>query len=426
MKKYAAHSVLLFLLVLHMGCREILRGIERNTRNFQVNTTADTPDTNPGDNRCRDSNGKCSLRAAIQEANTSQGLQYIIDVPEDRYLLDSTLNIYANIVTIRGEGAKKTIIRGKGRDALNGFTIFHIDSARNEKLQSVSLENLAIIRGFAPSLDDEFDDNPHRISHGAGGGILIRKNTNVRLTNVTFRKNVARIGGGGIANSGRLTMIGCNVQNNNNELRYGGGIINFSSGVLSMNRCAIVRNTTGETEPDARYPYGAGIMNSGSLSIINSTISENIADNRGRGAGIYINGTKSVRIKNTTIANNQVRFADNGSGIYLQEGTDITILNSIVAENTLTISRQVSNIRGPGRVQDAGGNIFVNDAHLEPLQASNNTWIHLLESTSPAIDAGSRLTPGSDPAACPDTDQLAHARNGICDSGAVEYQSDGL
>ncbi len=423
MKNYAAYSILLFLLVSHMGCREILRGIERNTHNFQVNTTADTPDANPGDDQCRDGNGKCSLRAAIQEANTGQGL-YIIDVPEYTYPLDSTLNIFGNIITIRGEGANETIIRGKGNDALAGFTIFHIDSARNEKLQSIVIENLAVADGFAPSLDDRYDDNPHRISHGAGGGVLIRRNTTVRLNNVIIRDNVARIAGGGIANFGRLTMIGCNVQDNNNELRYGGGIIN--SGSLSMSRCAVVRNTTGMTVSTATFPYGAGIMNSGSLSITNSTISENTADNRGRGAGIYINGTKPVRIKNSTIASNHVRYVDNGGGLYLQDSAQVTILNSIIAENTLSTIRQVSNIKGPGTVQDAGGNIIMNDAHLESLQALNNTWIQPLESTSPAIDAGSRLTPGSDPAACPDTDQLRHARNGVCDSGAVEYQSDGL
>src|SRR3990170_869075 len=36
---------------------------------FAVNTTADTPDANPGDGVCADTTGLCSLRAAVMEAN---------------------------------------------------------------------------------------------------------------------------------------------------------------------------------------------------------------------------------------------------------------------------------------------------------------------------------------------------------------------
>jgi CSLREA domain-containing protein len=40
---------------------------------FNVNTTADTVDSNPGDGICRDSSYACSLRAAIMEANALGG-----------------------------------------------------------------------------------------------------------------------------------------------------------------------------------------------------------------------------------------------------------------------------------------------------------------------------------------------------------------
>src|SRR5437762_14382699 len=36
---------------------------------YTVTTTSDTADKNPGDGSCLDANGKCSLRAAIMEAN---------------------------------------------------------------------------------------------------------------------------------------------------------------------------------------------------------------------------------------------------------------------------------------------------------------------------------------------------------------------
>src|SRR5438034_798479 len=36
---------------------------------YTVNITSDTTDKTPGDGSCKDANGKCSLRAAIMEAN---------------------------------------------------------------------------------------------------------------------------------------------------------------------------------------------------------------------------------------------------------------------------------------------------------------------------------------------------------------------
>lgn len=44
---------------------------------FIVNTTANTPDSNPGDGICDDGTGNCSLRAAAEESNASPGVNAI-------------------------------------------------------------------------------------------------------------------------------------------------------------------------------------------------------------------------------------------------------------------------------------------------------------------------------------------------------------
>ncbi|NJK43011.1 MAG: PKD domain-containing protein [Pleurocapsa sp. SU_196_0] len=49
-----------------------------------VNTTEDTQDVLPGDGRCTDVAGKCSLRAAIMEANSVAGVAFI-EVPSGTY-----------------------------------------------------------------------------------------------------------------------------------------------------------------------------------------------------------------------------------------------------------------------------------------------------------------------------------------------------
>ncbi len=43
------------------------------TNTYTVVSNADTPDANPGNNICADSNGNCTLRAAVMEANVHSG-----------------------------------------------------------------------------------------------------------------------------------------------------------------------------------------------------------------------------------------------------------------------------------------------------------------------------------------------------------------
>ncbi|MEZ4485138.1 MAG: hypothetical protein R2864_11285 [Syntrophotaleaceae bacterium] len=44
---------------------------------FTVDTTSDSVDVNPGDSICADSDGSCSLRAAVMEANALAGADAI-------------------------------------------------------------------------------------------------------------------------------------------------------------------------------------------------------------------------------------------------------------------------------------------------------------------------------------------------------------
>src|SRR5438132_609352 len=92
---------------------------------FAVNTTVDSVDASPGDGICADSLGRCSLRAAIMEANAHAGPDSIT-LPAGTYLLTipgvgenagatGDLNI-AGDLTITGAGAPSTIVDGGGLD----------------------------------------------------------------------------------------------------------------------------------------------------------------------------------------------------------------------------------------------------------------------------------------------------------------------
>src|SRR4051795_4690280 len=56
---------------------------------FVVDSTADAPDVKPGDEHCRTATLTCTLRAAVQEADETSGLDTVI-VPAGRYRLSST------------------------------------------------------------------------------------------------------------------------------------------------------------------------------------------------------------------------------------------------------------------------------------------------------------------------------------------------
>src|SRR5688572_26015817 len=107
--------------------------------------------------------------------------------------------------------------------------------------------------------------------------------------------------GGGISNWGTLTLINSTISNNSVWAYYGG--------------------------------YGGGILNGGTLTILNSTVSVNSSNYNGGG----ISNWGDVQVNSSTIyANN----ADRGGGIY-NSGATLTILNS-------TVSGNLSNFDGGG------------------------------------------------------------------------------
>lgn len=98
---------------------------------FKVTETADAVDASPGDGACAAAGGGCTLRAAIQEANSAPG-KSTVTVPAGRYVLkiapfpqagsivdmdaaNGDLDLNAGIA-LRGAGAGRTIIDGGGVD----------------------------------------------------------------------------------------------------------------------------------------------------------------------------------------------------------------------------------------------------------------------------------------------------------------------
>ena len=173
---------------------------------FTVNSPFDAADANPGDAMCETApgNGVCTLRAAIEEANTLGAGNDTIILPPNTYLLTlaNELTITGDL-TITGGGASTTIIDG-----------------------NKSSRVLTINFGITVSISGVTIRNGHTVD-GAGG---IANSGILSLTNSTVSGNTSGSGlnsssGGGIFNSGTLTLTNSTVSGNSPAFE-GGGIVN--------------------------------------------------------------------------------------------------------------------------------------------------------------------------------------------------------
>ncbi len=122
--------------------------------------------------------------------------------------------------------------------------------------------------------------------------------------------------GGGIANNGTLTVTDSTLSDNTGSY-IGGGVIN--NGTLTVTNSVLSGNTAGEG--------GGGIMNyNGTLTVNGSTLSGNSGEYGGA-----IQNLNSVTINDSTLSNN-IGGADGGA-IYNQGGMS-AITNSTLAENS--------------------------------------------------------------------------------------------
>ncbi len=121
--------------------------------------------------------------------------------------------------------------------------------------------------------------------------------------------------GGGIYNTGNLTVTGSIIRNNQAQstaglvgFTFGGGI--FSTATLTISNSTISHNNV--------VGSGGGIVSSGTVNIDHSTISDNFANSNG--GGLLTAG--AVNITNSTISRNGTGlFGAGGGGIAQNGGT---------------------------------------------------------------------------------------------------------
>lgn len=428
---------------------------------FTVNSFADAVDANPGDGVCLTVGGVCTLRAAIQEANALPGpdvialkagtyMVTILGVSEDAAAtgdLDIRDSVTINGVRGDDEGDPETIIDGNG--SVTGDRVLQVHGGA-----AVTFSNLTVRNG-------------NLITGDSGGGIQVSSTGSLTLNSSVVTHNTAA-GAGGIRNAGTSLVLDSKITANSTFDGNGGGINN--TGVLTVRNSTIDGNKA-NGPPGTGVGVGGGINNrSGSVTLVNSTVSNNVAEFGAGGIASALNvGTSAIlNVTNSTISGNTTSNGD-GGGIrvgYVTPGvTQVNLKNvtitknsapngngggiwdfrgSVIMKNTLIAGNQDAggspdcgsilvslgnNLIGNGNNcsgftngvngDQVGTNASPINARLSPLaKHGGTTRTHALLPKSPALDAGN---------ACEPTDQrgVARPQGPRCDIGSYERKTSG-
>ncbi len=401
---------------------------------YVVNSTADLPDADVGDSGhlCVASNGKCTLRAAIMQANFTAGHQ-TITLPSGVYVLtrpgDEDFSVVGDLdiaddLTIQGAGSSTTIVDGNGN--VTGDRVFQILSSAID----TSISGITIRSGKKVAT---FDEGGGLYWEG-GGGYL-------HLNDVAFVSNTAYYGGGLYLNysssGGMVEMDNIDVHANTAPSAAGGGLVaDFASSSLDefhMRGSYIYSNTAfqggglylygtpalfsdfstsiedSEIYSNAATGHGAGIdndsgnadnplllidshlhhnhsagsagaiENNGGLSILRSTLDTNIAATQG--GGVYNNDNGRLEITQSTLSANTAQL---GGGIFIESFIYTRTLASVVNS---TISGNTASHEGAGLYANGGRAQFYNAT------IAINRIVVPTGNSYPAMGAGLLITP---------------------------------
>lgn len=249
------------------------------TPTFTVNDSGDAPDATPN-GVCATAGNKCTLRAALEEANASTCPLTINFSVTGTINLTGPLPDIARSLTINGPGANQlTVRRSTGGD----YRIFTV------------LNNLTVtISGLT-------------VTNGSQGGIYSAGTLSVDRAEITGN------GGVGIASDGNLTITNSAVTNNNNDTGAGGGV--YATGILTIANCTLSGNTG----------TGAVYAPSATITLTNSTFT----DNNIGGSATFILGSGTVTMKNNIFTASIFVLQQCGiGGTLLSEGGNFSNDNS--------------------------------------------------------------------------------------------------
>jgi hypothetical protein len=243
---------------------------------------------------------------------------------ESRYVL-STLVVTNNSDTgISGDGS----LRGELAAAASGDTIAFAGSLKGKTI-TLTQGELALSRSLTIAGPVA---NPVTISghHASRVFDITSSSAIVTLSGLTITLGGA-FKGGGIDNTGTLTVSQCSLSSNSAGV-VGGGIDN--TGTVTVSQSSLSGNSAGFD--------GGGIYNEGgaTLTVSQCSLSGNSAD---LGGGIANSGG-TVTVSQSSLSGNSAGFG--GGGIYNEGGATLTVSQCSLSGNSAGLGGGIDNLSG--------------------------------------------------------------------------------
>lgn len=224
---------------------------------------------------------------------------------------------------------------------------------------------------------------------GASGAGIFNEGSQAaaKISDVTVSGNISAANGGGINNTGTLTLERSTLDHN--QATAGGGI-DHNGSTLTLTNVTLSQNSASDN--------GGGLYNRSSATLLNVTVYANAASGPETGGNLYNDGdTASILLKNTIIA-------AAGAG-----GNCVNNLGMLTSQGYNLEDADLCDLH-------AVGDLINTDPQLGMLQNNGGpTQTHLPGEASLAIDGGTNV-------GCPPSDQRGVLRpvGAVCDIGAVE------
>lgn len=321
-----------------------------------------------------------TIQEALDDAETTTGDTIQV---EDSVHTEAGIGVAKNVV-VRGLGADSTVVQAAASEGIATDRVFIIGSA------TVLLRDMTIRYG--------------RVT-GAGGGI--HNSGDLTVERCVIRNN-RTLGGGNNEGAGLRSMGGkialydCTIRENVSEAG-GGGMTLVDSAVVR--RCAITGNEAA---------WGGGVvLSSEHQQLVNCTISGNRAASAGGGVTMYYN---TASMTNCTVTGNSVAGGD-GGGIYRSAGT-LRLASSIVAGNSGPSGDDVSGTVVSEGYNLIGDNTGSTSSFPAGTPNGNDDWVGSAASPIDALldslaDNGGWAETNALRGGSPAIDQIANGVNGM-------------
>jgi hypothetical protein len=262
---------------------------------------------------CRDS-GPGSLRRAVSDSANADIIGFAVSPRCSTITLASTITIHHR-VTLDGPGAASLTV--SGNDAVE---VFHIDPG-----VTAAISGLTVAHGRAPY----------------GGGIYNLGALTISHSRVT--DDSAATGGGGIWSNGQLT-VDHSVLTGNQSGYFGGGIYSGPRGTLHVLHSTLSDNASIDNGVDyPEYTYGGAVYADGTTSISSTTLTGNRTQSIGGGGGggaVYVGGRATVTGSRMTGNRATIivgAIPNQGGGAILNSGS-LLVADSTISDNTTNVN----------------------------------------------------------------------------------------